>query len=312
MSLTTMQAVRVYQYGGAEQLKLEEVPKPEPQPGEVLLRVQAAGVAPADWKIREGLFASFYTPQFPYIPGSICSGVVEALGSGVTTFKVGDVVFGQSTHGAYAEYTTSSVETLALKPEALSFDEAATIAGGATTAWQALFDQGKLLAGERVLIHGAAGGVGLFAVQFAYWKGAQVFATTSTANADFVRSLGASTVIDYTSTPFEQVAHEMDLVFDTIGGETLERSLSTLKRGGRLISINGDPAPEKAQALGVEARFFSGNTTSAVLSNIARLIEAGHVRVFVGQTFPLSDVRSAQARSQAGHGRGRIVLHPGS
>ncbi|GHO48079.1 NADP-dependent oxidoreductase [Ktedonospora formicarum] len=310
MTNSTMQAVRVYSYGGPEQLKLEQVPRPEAGEGEVLLRIHAVGVVPADWKIREGMFQSFYTPQFPYIPGSILAGTVEAVGPGVTAFKPGDAVFGQSEHGAYAEYATSKVSTLALKPEALSFDEGATIAGGATTAWQALFERGQLQAGQSVLIHGAAGGVGLFAVQFAHWKGARVYATASTSNIDFVRSLGADEVIDYTTTPFEQVVRDLDLVFDTIGGDTLERSFDTLKRGGQLISINAEPSSEKASARGIQAGFFSGNTTSANLSEIASLIAEGHVRAFAGRVFPLAEVHAAHELSQHGHGRARIVLHP--
>src|SRR5262245_4046005 len=201
-----MQAIRVYQYGGPEQLKLEQIACPEPQAGEVLIRVHAAGVLPAEWKARQGLFHAFRPAVFPYIPGSAVSGVVTAVGPGVTAFQVGQAVFGRSVHGTYAEYTTTAVEPpaltpqtfswLALKPAPLSFDAAATISGGATAEWQALFADGELQAGQRVLIHGAAGGVGSFAVQFARWKGAYVIGTASRANLAFVRSLGAETVID--------------------------------------------------------------------------------------------------------------------
>jgi NADPH:quinone reductase-like Zn-dependent oxidoreductase len=196
MTQPTMQAIRVYQYGGLEQLKFEQVPCPEPRAGEVLVRVYAAGVLPAEWKMRQGFFKNMPI-SFPYIPGSAFAGVVAQVGPGVTAFQQGQAVFGRSNAGAYAEYTTVAVETLALKPASLSFDEAATISGGATTAWTALFENGALQAGQRVLIQGAAGGVGLFAVQFARWKGARVIGTASTANVDFVRSLGAETVVDY-------------------------------------------------------------------------------------------------------------------
>jgi NADPH:quinone reductase-like Zn-dependent oxidoreductase len=190
MTKQTMQAIRVHQYGGPEQLKLEEVPRPEPQAGEALIRVYAAGVLPADWKMRGGFFKNFFPTSFPYIPGSAVAGVVEEVGPGVTSFQKGQAVFGRSTNGAYAEYTTTAVEPpaltpkifslLALKPDRLSFDEAATISGGAAIAWTALFEDGALQAGQRVLIHGAAGGVGLYAVQLARWKGAQVIGTAST------------------------------------------------------------------------------------------------------------------------------------
>ena len=218
-----IQAIRVHQYGGPEQLKLERIACPEPQAGEVLVKVYAAGVLPAEWKARQGLFHAFRPASFPYIPGSAFAGVVERVGPGVTTFGAGQAVFGRTNNGAYAEYTTVSVDTIAPKPAEISFDQAAAISGGATVAWTALFENGDLRPGQRVLIHGAAGGVGSFAVQLARWKGAQVTATASAANLEFVRSLGAADVIDYVATPFEQVARDLDLVLDTIGGETLRR-----------------------------------------------------------------------------------------
>jgi len=237
----------------------------------------------------------------------------------VTTFQQGQAVFGRSTNGTYAEYTTTVVEPpaltpptfslLALKPDALSFDEAATISGGATTAWAALFGDGALQAGQRVLIQGAAGGVGLYAVQFARWKGAQVIGTASTANVDFVRSLGAEIVIDYTATPFEQVVRDVDLVLDTIGGETLQRSLEVVKRGGTLVSLLEQPSQEKAQERGIRALNNAVLPTSEHLRTIAQLIGAGQVRAVVGKTFPLHEAHQAHELSQSGHGRGRIVLH---
>ena len=241
-----MQAIRVHQYGGPEQLKLEQIPRPEPQADEVLVRVHAAGVLPIEWKIRQGLFESIHPAAFPYTPGSAFAGVVEEVGAGATAFQKGQAVFGRSNKGAYAEYTPGSVETLALKPASLSFVEAATISGSATVAWVSLFDNGALQPGQRVLIHGAAGGVGSFAVQFARWKGARVIATASTANVDFVRALGAETVIDYTRTPFEHAVHDVDLVLDTIGGEVMQRSMSVVKRGGTLISLLQQPSQEWA------------------------------------------------------------------
>jgi NADPH:quinone reductase-like Zn-dependent oxidoreductase len=315
----TMQAIRVYQYGGPEQLKLKQIACPEPAVGEVLIRVKATGVLPAEWKARQGLFHAFRPAVFPYIPGSAVAGVVAEVGPGVTTFQKGQAVFGRSVHGTYAEYTTTAVEPpalmpetfslLALKPETLSFDAAATISGGATTAWQALFADGGLQAGQRVLIHGAAGGVGSYAVQFARWKGAQVIGTTSTANIDFVRSLGAETVIDYTTTPFEQVAQDMDLVLDTIGGETLNRSIGVVKRGGTLVSLLERPSPEQARARGIRAMNNAALPTNATLEAIAQLIIEGQVRPTIARIFALHEARQAQELSQSGHGRGRIVLH---
>src|SRR5229473_3894877 len=240
----SIQAIRVHQYGGPEQLKLEQIPCPEPQPGEVLVHVHATAVLPVEWKIRQGLFHAFQPAAFPYIPGSASAGIVEEVGPGVTTFRSGQAVFGRSSQGTYAEYTTASAETIALKPASLGFSEAATISGGATTAWEALFDRGGLQAGQRVLILGAAGGVGSFAVQLARWKGAQVIGTTGTANMDFVRSLGAEVVVDYTSTPVEQVVHDVDLVVDTVGGQTLQSAWPVIKHGGTLVSTAGQPSQE--------------------------------------------------------------------
>jgi NADPH:quinone reductase-like Zn-dependent oxidoreductase len=319
MAKQMIQAIRVHQYGGPEQLKLEQIPCPKPQAGEVLIRVHAAGVLPAEWKVRQGLFKNFVPVSFPYIPGSAVSGVVEEVGPGVTTFQKGQAVFGRSTNGAYAEYTTTAVASPALgpetfsllaeKPETLSFDEAATISGGATIAWTALFEDGALQAGQRVLIHGAAGGVGSFAVQFARWKGAQVIGTTSKANRDFVHSLGAETVIDYTSTSFEQVVHDVDLVLDTIGGETLQRSMQVIKHGGTLVSLLEQPSLELAQKYGIRARKNAALPTSSLLRTIAQLIDEGYLKVTIAHTFPLREASLAHELSQTGHGRGRIVLH---
>ena len=319
MAKQMIQAIRVHQYGGPEQLKLEQIPCPEPQAGEVLIRVHAAGVLPADWKVRQGLFKNFVSTSFPYIPGSAVAGVVEEVGLDVTTFEIGQAVFGRSTNGAYAEYTTTAVappalrpETFSLlaeKPETLSFDEAATISGGATIAWTALFEDGALQAGQRVLIHGAAGGVGSFAVQFARWKGARVIGTTSKANMDFVRFLGAETVIDYASIPFEQMVHDVDLVLDTIGGETLQRSMQVVKRGGTLVSLLEQPYPELAQKYDIHAKKNAALPTSSLLRTIAQLIGEEHVKATIARTFSLSEAKQAHELSQSGHGRGRIVLH---
>ncbi|MFL5665680.1 MAG: NADP-dependent oxidoreductase [Ktedonobacteraceae bacterium] len=309
MSIQTIQAIRVHNYGGPEQLKLEEVQRPEPQAGEVLIHVHAAGVNPVDWKIRQGFMKDFRPMQFPYIPGVDLAGVVEEVGPGVTAFQKGQAVFGQSAKGAYAEYAAASVETLALKLKTLNFDEAAAIPVGATTAWQGLFDQGGLQAGQRVLIQGASGGVGSFAVQFARWKGAHVIGTTSTANVDFVRSLGAETVVDYTSTPLEQVVHDVDLVLDTVGAHTLESSVQAVKRGGTLVTIAGQPPEEKVKERGVHVALFSSRVSSKLLQTFAQLIDEGQVKVPIGRVFPLRDARQAHELSQSGHGRGRIVLH---
>jgi len=309
MATQNMQAIRVYAYGAPDQLKYEQTPRPEPEQGEVLLRVHAAGVNPADWKVRQGLFKAFGDQEFPYTPGADMAGVVVKVGPGVTNFQEGQQVYGHSNKGSYAEYATALVSALALKPASLSFDEAATVPVGATTAWQALFDNGHLQAGQRALILGASGGVGLFAVQFARWKGAHVIGTTSTSNSEFVYSLGAETVVDYTTTPVEQAVHDVDLVVDTVGGKALESALPTLKRGGTVVSIAGRVPPEKVQELSIRAAYMSAVVSSELLRQFARLIDEGQVKVFIQQVFSLDSAAHAHELSQHGHGRGRIVLH---
>jgi NADPH:quinone reductase-like Zn-dependent oxidoreductase len=309
-----MQAIRVHQYGGPEQLVLERVARPEPQAGEALVRVHAAGVLPVEWKVRQGLFQRFQPASFPYIPGSAFSAVVEQVGPGVVAFEPGQAVFGRSNNGTYAEYTTASVETIAAKPEGLGFDEAAAISGGATVAWTALFENGALQAGQRALIIGAAGGVGSFAVQIARWKGARVIGTASTANLEFVRSLGAETVVDYTATPFEQVVHAVDFVLDTVGGETLQRAMDVVRPGGVLVSLLEPPSQEQARARGIRAMHNTVTQpfpSSDLLRIIAELIVSGQVSVTLGQIFRLREAAQAHDLSQRGHGRGRIVLHIG-
>lgn len=312
MSATTMQAIRVHQYGGPEQLVLERVTRPELQAGEVLVRIHAAGVLPAEWKVRRGMFQRFLPVSFPYIPGSAFAGMVEQTGPGVAGFEPGQAVFGRSNNGTYAEYTTASVDTIAVKPAGLGFDEAAAISGGATVAWAALFENGALQAGQRVLILGAAGGVGSFAVQFARWKGARVIGTTSTANLEFVRSLGAETVIEYTGTPFEQIVHDVDLVLDTVGGETLQRAMEVVRPGGVLVSLLEPPSQEQARARGIRAMHNTVTQpfpSSDLLRTIAELIVGGQISVTLGPVFRLREVARAHELSQRGHGRGRIVLH---
>jgi NADPH:quinone reductase-like Zn-dependent oxidoreductase len=309
MSTRTINAIQVHDYGDVDQLKLEQIPQPEPQEGEVLVRVYAAGVNPADWKIRGGLLKEFWPTTFPYVPGADVAGVVEKVGTGVTAFQPGQEVFGRSSNGSYAEYSIAPANALALKPKTLSFDEAATIPIGATTAWQGIFDHGNLQPGQRVLILGGAGGVGVFAVQFARWKGAHVISTASTSNVDFVRSLGAETVIDYTKTRLEDEIYDVDLVFDTVGGGALASTWPTLKRGGMLVSIAGQPDEAKARELGVRTDRFSSQVNSELLSTFAQLIDEGQIKVVSGVTFPLSEAGKAQELSQSGHGRGRIILH---
>ena len=304
----TVKAVRIHSFGGAEVLHLEDVPKPEPKPNELLVRVSAAGVNPVDWKIREGLLG---TMPLPSIIGSDFSGEVESLGAGVSGFSVGDPVFGivGDESGSYAEYAVAPTTQVIKKPPGLTHFEAAALPIASLTAWQALFDAADLKSGQRVLIHAAAGGVGGFAVQFAKWKGAHVIGTASAERAAFVRELGADEVIDYRATRFEEVVREVDVVFDTIGGDTQERSWKTLKRGGILVSIVQPPPEKQVAAHGVRGRFLiSDAKRHDQLAKIAELVVAGRVKVSVAIVLPLREARRAQELSQAGHTQGKIVL----
>src|SRR3954453_21297341 len=225
-----MKAVQIHAYGGPEVLQLEEVPRPEPKANEVLVKVHAAGVNPVDWKIREG----YLSTPLPMIMGIDFSGIVNAVGGAVTKFRVGDEVFGQvaDESGSYAEYALAVESDITRKPKGLTDVVAAALPVAGLVPWQALFDTAKLAAGQKVLIHGAAGGVGSFAVQFAKWKGAYVIGTASGTHVEQVRQLGADEVIGYRKTKFEDVARDVDVVFDTIGSDTQERSWKVLKRGG--------------------------------------------------------------------------------
>ena len=311
MATQLMQTVRVHQFGGPEVLQLEQLPIPKPSSNEILIRVYAAGVLPVDWGYRQGLMQKYVSMQLPFITGSAVSGVIEEVGSNVTGFQKGQAVFGRANNGACAEYITTTVETIAHQPQNLSFTEAATISGGATTAWMALFEHGNLQSGQRVLVHAAAGGVGSFAVQLAKWKGAEVIGTCSTVNVDYVKSLGVDTVIDYQTTLFEDIVQDVDLVLDAVGGETLERSWSVLKRGGTLLSLVDIPSDKRATPLGIHARFSNELAPNKVFQKIAQLIADGEVKATIAKEFPLHEIRQAQELCQTGHGRGRIVLRVG-
>jgi NADPH:quinone reductase-like Zn-dependent oxidoreductase len=309
--MATMKAVRVHEYGGPEVLKYEDAPKPTPAADEVLVRVHAAGVNPVDWKVRGGHAKGRLNYKMPFIPGWDVSGVIEAAGSAAKRLKAGDVVYSRpdiSRDGGYADYIVVRESEVALKPKSVDHITAAAIPLASLTAWQALFDAARLTAGQSVLIHGAAGGVGTFAVQFAKLKGARVIGTASKKNHEYLRSLGADEVIDYTMTRFEDVVHHVDAVVDTITGETADRSWQVIKRGGVYVSILAPPSPEKASAHGVRAEHVFVQPRVDQLDEIGKLVDAGKVRVIIEQVFPLSEARAAQQSSATGHTRGKIVL----
>src|SRR5215211_6876133 len=232
----TMQAIQAQDYGGPDVLALKQAPRPEPNDDQVLIRLKAAGVNPADWKYRAGFYKQFMPLEFPWTPGVDGSGIVEAVGANVTSLKRGDEVYG-IVLGGYAEYALALATEVQPKPSGLTFEQAAALPLGALTAWGAVIDTAKVEAGQNVLVHGAAGGVGGYAVQLARWKGAKVIGTASANNIEYVRSLGAENVINYNATPFETVLRDMDVVIDTVGGDMPERSWQVLRPGGIFVTV---------------------------------------------------------------------------
>jgi NADPH:quinone reductase-like Zn-dependent oxidoreductase len=305
---TTMNAVRITTHGGPEVMQVESVPRPIAGPGEVLVRVYAAGVNPVDTQIRAepSGFASL-----PYIPGFDVSGVVAEIGAGVAGTAIGDSVFAMldlRRGGGYAEYAIVKQSELAAKPARVTHTEAASLPLVALTAWQALFETADLQPGQTVLIHAGAGGVGTSAVQLAKWRGARVIATASERNHEFLRSLGADVVIDYRTQRFEDIARAVDVVLDPIGGETQRRSLDTLRDGGILVSLVGLIREARSPARNVRATGILVHPHADQLARIAALIESGELRPIVSHRFDLNDVAAAHRQSETGRTRGKIVL----
>ena len=306
----TMKAARGHAYGGPDVLKVEDAPRPEPKDDEILVRVFAAGVNPVDAKVRAGAFKQPGAPM-PFIPGYDISGVVEKTGAKATKFKAGDEVYAYLSlerGGAYAEYAIAKESELAAKPKTLTHEQAAAVPLAALTAWQALFEKAKLTEGQTVLIHGGSGGVGSFAVQMAKARGAKVIATASAANQDFLKELGADQAIDYRAQKFEEVAKDVDVVLDTVAGETLRRSYDVVKKGGFIVSVLEPPNKAELEKRGIRGTVFLVQPNAQQLADIAQMIDGKKVKPFVSQTFPLAEVQKAHAAIETGHTRGKIVL----
>lgn len=301
-----MKTVLIREYGSNDVVEVTDVLRPEPAAGEVLVKVHAAGVNPIDWKIRGGA-GERMGMTLPIRLGSEVVGTIETCGAGVSQFQKGDAVFGMVPSGAFSQYAVIKADHLVLKPKTLSFVEAATIPLAGTTAWQALFDEAKLSAGQRLLITNSSGSVGSLAIQFAKARGAQVTAVASGRNEKFVRDLGADHFIDYTREAFEDIATNMDVVLDTMGGEVYHRALRTLKKGGKMITVVAFPQDE-AERYGVSAKRSFTVPNAESLSEINRLVDAGKVMPYVDTVLPFADVRDALAISEAGRTRGKIVL----
>jgi NADPH:quinone reductase-like Zn-dependent oxidoreductase len=297
-----VQAVLIRETGSPEVLHYEDADRPEPGDGEVLIRVHAASVNPTDWKARRGLSET----RLPAVLGRDVSGTVELSRS--DGFAEGDDVFGYVAGGGYAEFAVASADTIASEPAGLSHEQAAALPVAGMTAWQALFDRGGLEGGQTVLIAGAAGGVGHLAVQFAKLAGARVIGTGSSRNRDFVRGLGADEYVDYTDQDVGQAVSGVDVAFDTVGGDTTQSLVSTVRQGGILVTIANAPPEEAGRALGVRADLLVMSPSSGQLARISELVASGEVRVEISEVLPLTEVKRAHELSESGHTRGKIVL----
>jgi NADPH:quinone reductase-like Zn-dependent oxidoreductase len=302
-----MRAVRIHKFGGPEVLQLDDIPRPEAAGGKLLIRVAAASVNPVDYKIRRGGYPLVGEKNLPYTLGRDVAGTLETAAAG---FDQSAEVYAHLdwADGGYADYALCALSGVAAKPTTLSMVEAAAVPLAATTAWQGLFDHGRLKAGQRVLIHGASGAVGAFAVQFARVAGAYVIGTASADETERLRRLGASEVIDYKAQRFEQVVSDIDLVFDLVGGETQQRSFAVLKRGGALISTVETPDPAKAAQAGVTAMRYGAVANAEQLSKIAQLIDSKQVEVTIAKVFALGAASEAHRCLEDGHPHGKVVL----
>ena len=308
-STKTMKAVQIHEYGGIDKLVYEDTAVPVPAPDEVLIRVHAAGVNPVDWKIRQGHMATQAKHKLPLILGWDVAGTVVQSGSLVTTFNEGDRVFARldiMRNGAYAEYAVAKVCEVAHSPN-IPLNISAGVPLASQTAWSGLFEIGSLKPGQKILIHGASGGVGIFAIQLAKLAGAYVIGTTSNENVDFIKSLGADEVIDYKNEDFSKIVKNADMVFDTIGGETQAKSWQVIKKGGILVSTL--QVDEKAAAKHeVIAKTFMVVSNGARLQEIGKLIDKGTLRVVIDREFSLEEVKQAHQYSETGKARGKIIL----
>jgi NADPH:quinone reductase-like Zn-dependent oxidoreductase len=330
-----MKAFIVDRYGNNDGVRAGEMPDPEVRDDDVLVQIHAASVNPLDLKIRGGSLKLILPYRLPFVLGNDLAGVVVRVGSRVQRFKRGDEVYArpdQDRIGAFAEFISIKEDAVASKPKELTMEEAASIPLVGLTAWQALIERANLKAGQKVLVHAGSGGVGTFAIQLAKHVGALVATTTSTANLDWVKRLGADIVIDYRKDDFETLLHDYDVVLDTLGGETLEKSLRVLKPGGKLISLSGPPDPDFAKDIGstwilrlvmrllsyrirqkakrhqVSYSFLFMRASGDQLREIASLIDSGIIRPVVDRVFPFASTKEALVYVETGRAKGKVVV----
>jgi len=304
-----MKAIVAHEYGGPDVLKYEDVPLPEPKENEILVRVIASGVNPADPLILNGKYAKEFGTHLPLVLGYDMAGVVVSAGAKVTKLRVGDPVYAYLLWGGgWAEYCISNEGESAIKPKSLGFIDASAVPLAALTAWQALIDIGKIENGQTVLIHGGSGGVGSFAIQIAKAHGARVIATASTANQDVLKQLGAEVAIDYTKQKFEEIAHDVDLVLDPVGRDTLARSYGVIKKGGIVVTIVSRCDQAELKKHEIRGASLSSHPDSGELGEITKLIDGGKIKPIVTEVLPLTDAAKADAQAETHHTRGKIVL----
>lgn len=309
-----MKAVRIHEYGDSGVLQYEDAPMPEIGADDVLVRVVAASVNPVDWKIRQGYLKDMISYSMPLTLGWDVSGVVESVGDRVTRFKVGEAVFSRpdiKRNGTYAEYVVVRESELAFKPQTISHAESAALPLTGITAWEVLINTANVTAGQKVLIHAGSGGVGSLAIQLAKSRGAHVITTTSTQNQELVKALGADDIIDYKTENFAEILQDIDVVFDTLGGEIQAASWSVLKPGGILVSIVEPPSDETAAKFGVRSAFVFIEPNAAILEQLAMHVDKGLIRPIVGAEFALKDIVKAHTLSESGRSVGKIILYVG-
>ena len=306
MTANRMKAVLIREYGDNDVVRIEDVDRPTPAAGEVLVKVHAAGVNPIDYKIRNGA-GQRLGMTLPIPMGGELVGTIEQVGESVAGFDRGDIIFGMVHTGAFAEYAVAKAADMVRAPSNLDVIQAAALPLAGSTAWQAIFGEAGLAAGQRLLVTNSSGGVGSLAVQFAKAAGAHVTAVASGRNEEFVRSLGADEFIDYTRQPFEEATRDIDVVLDTLGGETFQRAFQTLKTGGIMVTVVAFPAGE-ADRYGVRVTRSFTRPNAENLTSIKRLAETLKVTPHVETVLPLADVKQALALSESGRVRGKIVL----
>jgi NADPH:quinone reductase-like Zn-dependent oxidoreductase len=302
-----MKAIQISEYGNNDVVKVVDVEIPVPQADEVVVKIKNAGVNPVDWKIRSGAGERLGL-KLPIMLGGEITGTIEKVGDEVTDFKAGDAVYGMVKTGGFAEFSAAKASDIALKPESLSFEHAAATALGGLTAWQAIFDNANLKEGQKILITGASGAVGSLAVQFAKAKGAYVIGSASGGNEIFVREIGADEFINYKTQNFEELVKEMDVVFDTVGGDTFERAHRTLKKGGFLVTSVAFPNEEKARKFGIKTARVFCQPNAEELAQISELVETGKVKARVATVLPFAEIKKAFELSESGQANGKIVL----